>query len=420
MRENEGLFEEKPICYALGVNSLLSYCHGCLAIGSHLRKCSGCRLFVYCSPECQKKDWKLHKNECASGKRNDGVPTEDVRLVQRLAVKWAHGDMGETVADGVVRSLTTLEQHSDTLEEKACQFLDIFRSFFDKRIVSDEVIKRLCKIACVNSFSLTNEYSTTIGISLCIRLSAINHSCAPNVRYAYRQNVAVMVPTDSSQVPSTLKEAKHSYIDDLLPRNIRREILKRDYNFDCKCDGCVDEDRNNRMESWHCVECAEGWLPPGEASKCMKCGWRITIDHFELCRMAEETTKSSCDLLRNVQYKLESRISLAEKVLKVCEEALHDFNVRRIPALRVLYEHAVKTRNTEDMLKYGKALFIIHEQYQNKDDLAFCHLKYGMAQVYKSMGNEKKCRELLEGVRDVFQHAYGANSRIVLFVSLIS
>merc|ERR1712110_354064 len=34
-----------------------------------LKKCSQCHLAFYCSPDCQKKDWKYHKGECAHVKK---------------------------------------------------------------------------------------------------------------------------------------------------------------------------------------------------------------------------------------------------------------------------------------------------------------------------------------------------------------
>lgn len=53
------------------------------------------------------------------------------------------------------------------------------------------------------------------------------------------------------------------------------------------------------------------------------------------------------------------------------------------------------------MLKYGSQLLSLQEQYQNKDDLALCHLRYGLAQAYKSAGKDDLCRELIRGAREV-------------------
>uniref|UniRef100_A0A7I4YPR2 MYND-type domain-containing protein n=1 Tax=Haemonchus contortus TaxID=6289 RepID=A0A7I4YPR2_HAECO len=420
MPSSEKLFEEEPICFALAVKHLNAYCHSCLKMGSDLKKCKGCRMFYYCSADCQKKDWPLHKTECSMCKRLDGVSNEEVRLVMRLAIKWASGDMGATQVDDDVRSLSTLQHHAEAFEIKSRQFLEEYKVFCKKAIVGDEVVKRLARVACVNSFSLTNNYSTTIGIALCIKLSVIDHSCKPNVRYAYRGTTAVMVPTDMSHKPKSLKEARHSYINDLLPRSVRREILMRDYNFDCECEGCLDEERNERMEAWHCDECGDGWLKRDDKdAECSRCGWSISMDHFELCRVAEETARSGNEFLAKSQIKLQDRVELAEKVFSVTDGALYRFNVLRIPSLRVLFENAVAQKNIEKMLKYGNDLLSLQGQYQNEDDLALCHLKYGLAQAYKLAGDQENCRQLLTGVREVFGRAYGTNSSIYALISLM-
>ncbi|KHJ96301.1 MYND finger [Oesophagostomum dentatum] len=370
------IFEEDAFCAALSAKHVLSYCHGCFKSDSSLRKCSGCRMFVYCSTDCQKKDWRLHKHECASCKAFDGVANEEIRLVMRLAVKWASGDMGDTVVDGGVRSLATLQHHEKALEAKSNQFLNDFKKVFQKQIVSDNVIKR--------------------------------------------GNHAVMVPTSLLHAPSSLKEARHSYINELMPRTVRREILKRDYNFDCECDGCLDEERNNRMEGWYCEQCKDGWLPPQENSKCTVCGWRITQDHYEVCRLAEETARSGNKVLLSDEYKREAKLKMANTMMPIFEGALYMFNVLRIPCLRTLFENAVIEKSAEEIIKYAGSLLRLQQQYQESDDLALCHLKFGLAQAYKSLGMDKECRELLAGVREVFRQAYGTESKIYTFASMIS
>lgn len=42
--------------------SKLHYCHVCKEIAKS--KCSACKVVWYCSPECQKGDWKAHKPLC--------------------------------------------------------------------------------------------------------------------------------------------------------------------------------------------------------------------------------------------------------------------------------------------------------------------------------------------------------------------
>ncbi|PIO66241.1 hypothetical protein TELCIR_12051, partial [Teladorsagia circumcincta] len=149
-----------------------------------------------------------------------------VRFVMRLAVKWAAGDMGETTVDNVVRSLTTLPCSSDVqeAEQAAYSFLNYYKTFCKKSFVSDDVIKR--------------------------------------------GSTAIMVPTDLSRVPLSLAEARRSYTHTLSPRTMRREFLKMKYNIDCECEGCLDEERNERMEGWRCLECEDGWLPPHANAKC--------------------------------------------------------------------------------------------------------------------------------------------------------
>lgn len=39
-------------------------CHACDTVAVPFKRCVRCRITSYCSPECQKKDWKSHKTAC--------------------------------------------------------------------------------------------------------------------------------------------------------------------------------------------------------------------------------------------------------------------------------------------------------------------------------------------------------------------
>lgn len=44
--------------------AILPYCVKC-SRKTKLRRCRGCRYFIYCSRECQAQDWSIHRSECS-------------------------------------------------------------------------------------------------------------------------------------------------------------------------------------------------------------------------------------------------------------------------------------------------------------------------------------------------------------------
>merc|ERR1711916_37500 len=44
-------------------------CETCYVAEEGLKECTGCRSVVYCSRECQKRDWKAHKRACKAARK---------------------------------------------------------------------------------------------------------------------------------------------------------------------------------------------------------------------------------------------------------------------------------------------------------------------------------------------------------------
>ena len=53
----------KDSCPYLSVGIPGTYCQTCLK-RNNLKYCSKCKRITYCSAECQKKDWPIHKKSC--------------------------------------------------------------------------------------------------------------------------------------------------------------------------------------------------------------------------------------------------------------------------------------------------------------------------------------------------------------------
>lgn len=59
---------DEPLAHCLLIEKKAKLCDYCFSIAS-LKQCSICKAMHYCSTDCQKADWKVHKQECPSFKQ---------------------------------------------------------------------------------------------------------------------------------------------------------------------------------------------------------------------------------------------------------------------------------------------------------------------------------------------------------------
>ncbi|GAA5900303.1 hypothetical protein JCM8208_005320 [Rhodotorula glutinis] len=219
-----------------------------------LLQCSLCHVVQYCSSQCQKRDWPVHKHECAAlrnaAKASNGkktVPDTPVRALGRLL--WTN----EVKGSDLWTQVEALESHRAHLSpEEQERFFHL--SIALAQYVGQETLKRACPDAgavidlcsrfAANSFALTAPTDlSNLGVSISPLTALFNHSCAPN---------AVVVFPSFPSSPSTARhmhvvalrsiqpgdEVVTSYVDLALPRDVRQKELRERYKFECACEAC--------------------------------------------------------------------------------------------------------------------------------------------------------------------------------------
>ncbi|KAJ6475683.1 hypothetical protein DFH09DRAFT_1217362 [Mycena vulgaris] len=104
------------IKFCAGSNDL---CYRCNKPGDpKLRRCARCHVTRYCSSECQKEDWKLHKPICVDHSTALGPREEDMKVFLKWLDHWRDGLLawGAFSADLANQPPEYLRTHSYILE----------------------------------------------------------------------------------------------------------------------------------------------------------------------------------------------------------------------------------------------------------------------------------------------------------------
>eukprot|EP00842_Homolaphlyctis_polyrhiza_P001119 jgi/Hompol1/2007/HPOL_005814-RA len=194
-------------------------------------RCSGCRLIRYCSNQCQRNDWMLHKLECQGFQRiKPRVPCTEVRLACRLLYRRSK-DVYEF--DRILGSMVAhQESFSQTTIETLASFVLMVRSIIGEESMlpsGSEMLQLMCKIA-VNAMSIER------GVGIFAKLSAVNHSCDPNACVVFGLGgLGRLVAMKSIAVD---QEVTISYIDQFQAKKMRQRQLREQYFFECVCSLC--------------------------------------------------------------------------------------------------------------------------------------------------------------------------------------
>ncbi|EFJ28787.1 hypothetical protein SELMODRAFT_231366 [Selaginella moellendorffii] len=278
------VLEQDPYVAVLDGDSRGNRCDACFKQSPALRRCSACKFVFYCSPTCQRSQWKIHQEECKVLVR---LSTEQKRptllLMLRLLVKrelQATGVLPVTALDNyeIVRALPT--HFSETGDERLVMYAQmavLIKTILNARYAEDvkEITKDICRISC-NGHTICDDELRPVGIGLFPVVSIINHSCSSNSLLLFDGKHAVVRALGTI---SRGCEVTVSYIELGASTNSRREALSDQYYFHCKCPRCTDDSeaglyKDDVLEAVACLDPAcESFMRLSNGSwRCMSCG----------------------------------------------------------------------------------------------------------------------------------------------------
>jgi hypothetical protein len=243
-----------PLIHILSYEMRGSLCDSCFKTSDSLKRCSGCRVVMYCGQECQKTDWKSHHKhgECITYKKvqngNDNFFLNNhalllLRVYLTLEARKELLDKEFILPDQTLRTFRNLMTHVDKIMEDE-ERMKCFHSLLKilQPLVPDlntELLLIFFGKICINSFSILDNSLNEIGSAVYVEASIFNHSCDPNATTVWD---GLKLEIRAIKHISAGHEICTNYIDIKKPRDERLKQLKKLYYFDCVCKRCLSDD----------------------------------------------------------------------------------------------------------------------------------------------------------------------------------
>ncbi|TVY48786.1 SET domain and MYND-type zinc finger protein [Lachnellula occidentalis] len=228
----------EPFLIVVEKDALERVCSYCLIESdiSSLKKCTGCKVVRYCTPICQKADWRLiHKNECSLLQRLPGIPPTPVRALYQALLRYIRPafefDSRSASLEHHVPDLKKDRKRWDEIVLQAKGALEFSKTPADKM----DMVTRLLCIMATNAFRATLPDDTPIGLCYEPTLALANHSCMPNAFIMFDGRSISLMALNAIKAG---EQIFISYVDFTKSRDHRRAELKQRYFFDCGCEKC--------------------------------------------------------------------------------------------------------------------------------------------------------------------------------------
>ncbi|CAH1786124.1 unnamed protein product [Owenia fusiformis] len=409
---------EDPFVHVLMQSEREQRCDECLEMCDKLLRCTACKMLYYCGTKCQKKNWKLHKEECPLLKNcAPKVPTDSVRLLFKLIQKFKINNPKDVGINGNTETrLKDLMSHASEIKEdvkrneefaKICYTLSKFidGKKFELPPLAD-VLDLFGKM-CINSFTICDGEMQAIGVGIYMNGSRLNHSCLPNAVAVFSgKQLTVRSTTDIDAD----EEILISYIEQLGPSAERQRYLKSSYYFDCTCPRCRDKDLDGKMLACKCpgLNCEVPITTQGALS-CPACNADLSATYWDEQEQAALKAKqliAKSERLRK-QRDWDSLINFDNDPL--VRRLLHETNVYRVTLQMSAMDGYINLEQWDKAVESARFLAQpVMSYYPPNSPMIGVHLmKLGKLELY--IKQNKSALQHLQQAETILKVSHGVN-----------
>ncbi|KAL9706736.1 hypothetical protein quinque_010254 [Culex quinquefasciatus] len=391
------ILKETPFACVLQSRYRAERCDKCFKPGKVL-KCSSCLYVRYCNRLCQKEAWPDHQEECGKLKEiGDRVIPDAGLMMSRIIRKLLKGGdvMKGYYTDKCYRRFWDLMPHEEDIkkDEKRMEHFQsltvVLRSLIDEAAMpGNQELLRIFGKMCINSFNILDDEMNSIGTGMYLGASIMDHSCRPNAVAIFDGcNLNVRLLEDYHGAEIDFSKIFISYIDLLNPTDVRRDMLRKRYYFECGCERCRDEQELKLMNGAACAnaQCDEPISMTARQDRCPGCSTAIKQTERDKFREISAFTMTQLEQMKDVTY-----LDICQLCLSKQEKVFHPFNVWYLKTLDLAFESAIEMEKWEDAIDYGSRLKDGFKRFNGAFHplYALLLLKLGKIEIYLKHGKE--------------------------------
>ena len=234
----------------------------------------------------------------------------------------------------------------------------------------------------------------SIGTALSLGLSALDHSCAPNCNVVF-VGASVEVRSLPGESGVAWKDARISYLSEVLPADERCDRLEKQYYFECQCSKCCE---------------GEEELVAG-AAPCRKCKLPVAVRR-DKCNCGEEVAGDARIAGAFIPQGGEENLSKWRRLSKL----FHPLDWRMVELGESTMADALEAANFKVFLEIGTIL--LEESYRSHLHPYSLSLGLHLAKLAKAaifLEREQEGLDLLKEALNIFTLGLGEDSALVSY-----